>query len=209
MERPSQTMPQRPDLLAPTAAVGRRGHLDRSLAAVAGRVEPPRVVAVGRDLLGRQLRGCQKGGRRCGKNQAREGDKVDGTGRWPGHSSGSATQERFAGRGLAGGKHARASEGFPAGGGDGHVRNPSASSPIEPTTPIRCGSGCTSVASSCWFRTGGIESAGGGKTEESYGAIADDGKSSGHLPGCKRFVGSSSVTTAFSASIKASSTSLA
>ncbi len=38
----------------------------------------------------------------CRKNQAREGDKVDGTGRWPGHSFGSATGECF-----PGGSHAR------------------------------------------------------------------------------------------------------
>ncbi len=31
-------------------------------------------------------------------------DKAHGTGRWPGHSSGSATRERFAGRGHAGGE---------------------------------------------------------------------------------------------------------
>src|ERR1039458_470465 len=43
-----------------------------------------------------------KKGRCCRKNQAREGDKVDGTGRWPGHSFGSATGERF-----TGGSHAR------------------------------------------------------------------------------------------------------
>ncbi len=47
-----------------------------------------------------------KKGRCCGKNQAREGDKVDGTGRWPGHSFGSATGECFAGR-----SHARRSDG--------------------------------------------------------------------------------------------------
>ena len=38
----------------------------------------------------------------CRKNQAWEGDKVDGTGRWPGHSFGSATGECF-----PGGSHAR------------------------------------------------------------------------------------------------------
>src|ERR1035438_619584 len=47
-----------------------------------------------------------KKGRCCGKNQAREGDKVDGTGRWPGHSFGSATGECFTGR-----SHARRSHG--------------------------------------------------------------------------------------------------
>jgi hypothetical protein len=76
-------------------------------------------------------------------------------------------------------------------------------------TPIRCGSGFTSVASSCWFRTGGSDSVGGGKTEESFDAIADDGKSSAPSLGCRRIVASSFVTTAFLASIKASSTSLA
>src|SRR5271166_1872398 len=47
-----------------------------------------------------------KKGRCCRKNQAREGDKVDGTGRWPGHSFGSATGECF-----TGGSHARRSNG--------------------------------------------------------------------------------------------------
>ena len=42
-----------------------------------------------------------KRGRCRGKNQAREGDKVDGTGRWPGHTARSATHECFAGRGHA------------------------------------------------------------------------------------------------------------
>src|SRR5581483_479923 len=54
-----------------------------------------------------------KKGRRSGKNQAREGDKAHRTGRWPGHSSGSATHERFAGRGHASGNDAGASEGGP------------------------------------------------------------------------------------------------
>src|SRR5450631_4260931 len=43
-----------------------------------------------------------KKGRCCRKNQAREGNKVDGIGRWPGHSFGSATGECF-----TGGSHAR------------------------------------------------------------------------------------------------------
>src|SRR5271166_2228252 len=47
-----------------------------------------------------------KKGRGGGKDQAREGDKVDGTGRWPGHSFGSATGECFTGR-----SHARRSDG--------------------------------------------------------------------------------------------------
>src|SRR5271169_21494 len=47
-----------------------------------------------------------KRGRCCGKNQARERDKVDGTGRWPGHSFGSATGECFTGR-----SHARRGDG--------------------------------------------------------------------------------------------------
>ena len=46
-------------------------------------------------------------GRRCWKNQAREGDKVDDTGRWPGHSSRSAAHEGFAGGGLARGVDTR------------------------------------------------------------------------------------------------------
>src|SRR5271167_2982213 len=46
-----------------------------------------------------------KRGRCCRKNQAREGDKVDGTGRWPGHSFGSATGECF-----TSGSHARRSD---------------------------------------------------------------------------------------------------
>src|SRR5271167_2709174 len=46
-----------------------------------------------------------KKGRCCRKNQAREGDKVDGTGRWPGHSFGSATGECF-----TSGSHARRSD---------------------------------------------------------------------------------------------------
>jgi hypothetical protein len=76
-------------------------------------------------------------------------------------------------------------------------------------TPIRCASDFTGAASSCWFRTGGSESVGGGKTKESFDAIADDGKSSAPSLGCRRTAGSWFVTTAFLASIKASSTSLA
>jgi hypothetical protein len=76
-------------------------------------------------------------------------------------------------------------------------------------TPIRCVSGFTGAVSSCWFHTGGSESVGGGKTEESFDAIADDGKSSAPSLGCRRIAGSWFVTTAFLASIKASSTSLA
>jgi hypothetical protein len=76
-------------------------------------------------------------------------------------------------------------------------------------TRIRCGIGFTGAASSCWFRIGGSESVGGGKTEESFDAIADDGKSSAPSRGCKRIAGSWFATTAFLASIKASSTSLA
>ncbi len=53
----------------------------------------------------------RKRGRWSWQNQARQGHEVDGTGRWPGHSTGSATGERFTGRGRAGGKHARGSEG--------------------------------------------------------------------------------------------------
>jgi len=53
----------------------------------------------------------RKRGRWSWQNQAGQGHEVDGIGRWPGHSTGSATGERFAGRGHAGGKHARASEG--------------------------------------------------------------------------------------------------
>jgi hypothetical protein len=45
------------------------------------------------------------------QNQARQGHEVDGIGRWPGHSTGSATGERFAGRSLACGKHTRGGEG--------------------------------------------------------------------------------------------------
>ena len=43
-------------------------------------------------------------------------------------------------------------------------------------TRIHCGIGFTGAASSCWFRIGGSENVGGGKTEESFDAIADDGK---------------------------------
>ncbi len=53
----------------------------------------------------------RKRGRWSWQNQAGQGHEVDGIGRWPGHSTGSATGERFAGRSHAGGKHARASEG--------------------------------------------------------------------------------------------------
>lgn len=44
---------------------------------------------------------AKKRGHCSWKNQAREGDKVDGTGRWPGHSFGSATSECFAGESHA------------------------------------------------------------------------------------------------------------
>jgi hypothetical protein len=76
-------------------------------------------------------------------------------------------------------------------------------------TRIRCVIGFIGAASSCWFRTGGSESVGGGKMEENFAAIADDGKSSAPSLGCRRIAGSWFVTTAFLASIKASSTSLA
>src|ERR1035437_8640387 len=69
-----------------------------------------------------------KNGRCCGKNQAREGDKVDGTGRWPGHSFGSATGECF-----TGGSHARRSDG-----GSGPRPVLGTGSPAAETEPNNC-----------------------------------------------------------------------
>ena len=72
------------DLLAPTEAVGRRRCLVGRLACSVRRARRGRVVAVGRDLPGRQLRPCEKGGSAVGKTKRGKGTKwmvlVDGQG---------------------------------------------------------------------------------------------------------------------------------
>src|SRR5271166_1872396 len=59
--RPARRVSQRGDLLAASAAVGRRRCLAGGMAAVTGGAESPATAGVGRNLSGWQLRVGQKG----------------------------------------------------------------------------------------------------------------------------------------------------
>src|SRR5580704_8667323 len=85
---PAREIPASFDVLAAAERLGGAGHLVEHLANVSGRVKRAPAIEVERIVSGREFCPREKRGLRRRKNQAGQGDEVDGGGRRPRSSSG-------------------------------------------------------------------------------------------------------------------------
>jgi hypothetical protein len=90
---------QRVDLLAASAAVGGAGVWLQAWRALLAALKHHELLDWDETFLDGSFVSAKKG-RWSWQNQVGQGHEVDGIGRWPGHSTGSATGERFTGRVL-------------------------------------------------------------------------------------------------------------